>query len=87
MVCEGRVFFWRPLSTEVVRPSPSPSPSLSPFLDQRPASLVFSYILLVGKRVPRGVKGCRGDSRWDHAITLKMQVQKARVMIHKNADS
>ncbi|GFU26139.1 hypothetical protein TNCV_5105871 [Trichonephila clavipes] len=52
--------FGGPLSTEVVRPSPS----LSPFGDQRLIYLVSSYIqLVVREKVPRGVKGCRGDSR------------------------
>ncbi|GFX16278.1 hypothetical protein TNCV_4705311 [Trichonephila clavipes] len=49
--------------------------------------LASSYILLVGKTVPRGVKVCWCGVRWDHAITLKRQVQNARVMVHKDADS
>ncbi|GFW52436.1 hypothetical protein TNCV_403641 [Trichonephila clavipes] len=46
-----------------------------------------SYIRLVGKRISRGVKGCRGDPRLDHVIILKLQVQNARVVIRKDADS
>ncbi|GFX50689.1 hypothetical protein TNCV_2722751 [Trichonephila clavipes] len=68
-------FLWGPLSTKVVRPSPVLSSALSSFGDER---LVLSSQLHPAstrkKRVPRGVKGCRGDPRQNHAIILKLQV-------------
>ncbi|GFX52087.1 hypothetical protein TNCV_4654161 [Trichonephila clavipes] len=45
-----------------------------------------SYILIVGKRVPRSVKGCRGDPKRERAIILKLQLYNARVMIYKGAN-
>ncbi|GFU58704.1 hypothetical protein TNCV_932501 [Trichonephila clavipes] len=62
--------------------------TLSSFRDQRPASLASSYIRLVGgKRVPCGVKDCRGDPRQDNAIILKLQVPMHVWVIHKDAAS
>ncbi|GFX71672.1 hypothetical protein TNCV_2696601 [Trichonephila clavipes] len=53
-------FLWGPLSTKIVRPSPVLCLCPLSFGDQWPASLASSCIRLVsGKRVPRGVKGCR----------------------------
>ncbi|GFT24363.1 hypothetical protein TNCV_3252171 [Trichonephila clavipes] len=67
-------FLWRPLSTKDVRPSPVLS--LCPLKLRGSRAAVFSFELhpaSVRKRVPRGVKGCRGDPRRDHAIILKLQ--------------
>ncbi|GFW86045.1 hypothetical protein TNCV_1968531 [Trichonephila clavipes] len=85
MVCEGGVLFWGPLSTEVDRSSLVIALS---FGDQRQAPLASNYILLVGKRVPHGIKGFRGDPCNNFK---EMHVQNPRVIhdvvIHKDGDS
>ncbi|GFW15117.1 HTH_48 domain-containing protein [Trichonephila clavipes] len=68
-------FLCSSFSAKVFQSSPVFSLSaLSSFGNQRPVSLASSYIRLGGrKRVPHGVKGCRGDPRRDHAMILKLQ--------------
>ncbi|GFV85704.1 hypothetical protein TNCV_2003251 [Trichonephila clavipes] len=54
------------------------------FRDRQPASFCFQlHLANGGKRVPRGVKGCRGDPRQDPAIILILQSCSSAAAVRK----